>query len=52
MTMPADPAPADPLAGAKWRVDQGDSLELLRGLPEGCVNCVVTSLDNLSQDRV
>jgi len=34
---------ADPLAGAKWRVDCGDALELLRGLPEGCVNCVVTS---------
>ena len=32
-----------PLGGAKWRVDQGDALELVRGLPEGCVNCVVTS---------
>jgi DNA modification methylase len=26
-----------------WTVQEGDCLELLRGLPDGCVNCCVTS---------
>jgi hypothetical protein len=25
----------DPLNGARWRVDHGDALDVLRGLPEG-----------------
>lgn len=31
------------LAGAAWDVREGDCLELLRGLPDGCVDCCVTS---------
>lgn len=28
----------DPLSGQRWRVDHGDALEVLRGLPDGCVD--------------
>jgi len=31
-------AETDILAGKRWRVDHGDALEVLRGLPEGCVD--------------
>jgi len=30
----------DPLNGARWRVDHGDALDVLRGLPDGCVDSV------------
>ena len=33
---------SDPLDGARWRVDQGDCLELLRGLPDGRGAAIVT----------
>lgn len=34
---------SDLLAGANWQVRQGDCIERLRELPDGCVQCCVTS---------
>ncbi len=31
------------MAGARWRVDHGDAVEVLRGLPDGC--CALISVD-------
>jgi len=33
----------DPLDGARFKVIEADCLTALRELPDGCVNCVVTS---------
>ncbi|MBT7100433.1 site-specific DNA-methyltransferase, partial [Candidatus Poribacteria bacterium] len=32
----------DPLDGADWKVVNGDALEILRGLPDGCADLVLT----------
>lgn len=38
----AAPSRIDPSAIARYRIDLGDAVELLRGLPDGSVDCVVT----------
>ncbi len=34
----------DILGGARWRVVHGDCLDVMRGLPDGCVDAVVTDI--------
>jgi len=49
--VPGRAGDCDVLAGARWDVRHGDALDVLRGLPDGCVDAVVTDPPYPEVDR-